>query len=446
MLLRLRDEARELTSLAGPVVITQIGLVLMGVVDTVLVGPLGKYALSGVALGHGLSFLLIVLGLGTLSAVDTFVAQSFGAGERALSGRFLWQGIWIGLGLSVPVTAALLRFDPALRLMRQDAEVLAQAVAYLDAMAWSVPPIFLFSAQRGFLNGVGRTRPFMVIALLANIVNGLAAWALIYGRLGAPALGVEGAGWATTSARIFMLLATSWVIWGRGRYAPFGVGFCRPDPAAIRRMIAVGLPAGLAFAAEVGIFVLVLLMMGWLSPAAQAAHQIALNLASLTFMVPLGLSVAASVRVGHAVGRRAFESARLAAIVAYALGMGFMAAAAATFTFAAGPLAQLYRAEPDVFPLAVALIRIAALFQISDGAQTIGAGCLRGAADTRVALVVNLIGHWAVGLPLGWWLAFRAELGARGLWYGLTASLTFVGVFLALRFFSGAWRAKAYAI
>lgn len=435
----LREEARALASLAAPVVVTQVGLVLMGVAETLLVGPLGKHALGGVALGSALSFFLLVLGLGTLTAVDTLVAQAFGAGERERCGSYLWQGTWIALAIAVPITAWLLRFEPALRLLRQEETVVREAVRYLAGAAWSSAPMLVFTAHRGFLNGLGRTRPFMVVAIAANAVYALAAWALIYGRLGAPALGVLGAGWAMTIARTFMMLATAGIVF-LGPYAVFGVRPRRPDPRPIARMLWIGVPAGLTFAAEVGVFNAVLVLMGWLGPAALAAHQIALSLASLTFMVPLGVSVAASVRVGQALGRRAFESARIAAIVAYGLGVGFMALAAAAFAIAAVPLARLYTRDEAVIPIAAALIRVAALFQVSDGAQTIGGGCLRGAADTRVAFVVNIVGHWAFGLPLGCWLAFRAGAGPRGLWLGLIGSLSFVAIFLAARFFSGAWK------
>lgn len=281
----------------------------------------------------------------------------------------------------------------------------------------------------------------MYVAIAANAVNALAGYALIYGRFGAPRLGVLGAGYATTIARLFMVGAIALVIWGSGRYAAFGVRLVRPSGAKIRRLLRLGLPVGGQLAAEVGVFSATGVMMERLGPAPLAAHQVALSLASLTFMVPLGLSIAASVRIGQALGRRAFESARVSAIAAYAVGVGFMTVSATTFALAAGPLARLFSEDQAVVAIAVVLIRVAALFQISDGAQVIGAGCLRGAADTRAAFLVNVLGHWAVGLPVGLLLAFPLGLGARGLWLGLSASLTVVAVFLAARFFSEKWRA-----
>jgi MATE family multidrug resistance protein len=440
--LPLRREAAALLRLAAPVVATQIGLVSMGFVDTIFVGRLGGAALGGMALGNSLAFSFLVVGLGVLSAVDTLVAQSYGAGERGECGAHLVQGLFVGLGLGLAATALFLRPQPLLGLLGQKPDVALAAADYLETVSWSFVPMMLFSAQRGFLNGIGKTRPFMVVTLVANLVNAAADWAMIYGHLGFPAMGVRGAGYATTGARLFMLAATTFLL-ARGGFEDFRpTSGRRPAWRRVARLLRIGLPVGGQFAAEVGIFATVAVFMGRLGKVPLAAHQIALQLASLTFMVPLGLSVGASVRVGQAIGRGAWEDTRVSAIVAYALGVGFMATSAAAFAVFAEPLAWLFTDDRAVVPVAAVLIRVAALFQLSDGAQVIGGGCLRGAADTRAAFVVNLIGHWAVGLPVGLALAFPAGLGARGLWYGLSASLTFVAVFLAARFISGRWRAR----
>ncbi|HVY60909.1 MAG TPA: MATE family efflux transporter, partial [Planctomycetota bacterium] len=399
-------------------------------------------ALGGVGLGNSSFFTITLLGLGTIMALDPLVAQAFGANERPRCGRLLWQGVWLAIALSVPLTLLFVDFGWVLRLCGEPPAIVEAASAYLRGRALNVPTVLLFGALRAFLNGVGNTRAVMVVALLANVVNAGVVYALVHGAFGLPALGVFGAGLGSSIAGLFMAAATAYLIAG-GRYRDFGTDLQGPRLADLRHLVRFGAPIAGQIVAEVGVFNATFFVIGRLGEVPLAAHQIALQLASTTFMVPLGVGVAGSIRVGHAIGRGSREEALRAGYVAYLLGVGFMALSAGFFALFPGPLVDIFQRDPkpEVATLAVALIRIAALFQLSDGAQAVGAGCLRGAGDSRTAFFVNLVAHWGLGFPLGYWLGIRCGLGAAGLWYGLTASLTAVAALLAARFASGKWSA-----
>jgi MATE family multidrug resistance protein len=270
----------------------------------------------------------------------------------------------------------------------------------------------------------------------ANVFNVAANWMLIYGNWGAPALGVVGAAWATTLARWVMFAALAAYVFGRPALRRFHVLAPRGriDRALLSRLLRLGGPVGTQYGMEIGIFTAATVMMGWIGTTALASHQVAINLCSITFMVPYGFAATAAVRVGHAIGRDDVAAARHAAWVCYVLGVGFMVLSAIVFATLGEPLARLYTADAAVVALAAQLLLVGAVFQLFDGGQTIGIGALRGAADTRLPMFVTIVAYWGVGLPLGWWLAFRGGLGPIGLWWGLTAGLVLVAVTLAIRF------------
>ncbi len=434
------EEARATARLALPVVLTQLGLQSLSLADSLIVAPLGEVAQGGVGLGNSVFFTISLLALGVIIALDPLVAQSYGAGDRLRCGALLWQGTWLALALAVPLTLLFLDFEWALRLAGQKPETVEAAGSYLRARAWNVPTLLLFAAHRGFLNGIGNTSAVMFAALAANVVNVTAVYALVYGVPGVvPPLGVAGAGYGTAIGGLFLAGTVILVAHG-GRYRGYDLRPRRPAGRTIGEIFRFGLPIGGTIVAEVGVFNAAFLVMGWLGKAPLAAHNAAIQLASVTFMVPLGVSVAASVRVGQAIGRGSLDDARRAGAVAYAIGMSFMLASSIVFVAFPEPLARLFTREPKAIALAATLIRIAGLFQLSDGAQAVGAGCLRGAGDSRTAFLVNVAAHWGLGIPLAYALAFGLGLGAPGVWWALTASLTGVAVLLALRFRSGAWR------
>ena len=431
-----RHELRNTLALALPVVLTQLGGVAMGIVDTIMVGRLGPEPLSAVALGNALSFTIIIVCLGTLTALDPLVAQAYGAGRFRDCGRAMHHGAFLALVLALPALVLLGFARPVLTRLGQTPELVGQATAYVHGIAWGVVPFLLFTVLRQFMQGMSRARPAMVIMILANVLNVFANWVLIYGNLGAPALGSTGAAYATTLCRFFMFAALAVYVFSRHHLRPYLTHLppWPPDRHLLGRLVRLGLPAGSQFGLEVGVFACASVLMGWFGTVQLAGHQIAINLCSTTFMVPMGFSATAAVRVGQALGRHDVHAARRAALAAFTLGVGFMAVAALCFFVFPAALVGIYTDDAALQAMGVSLLLVGAAFQLSDGTQVIAIGALRGAADTRFPMLVSAIAYWLVALPLGYALAFPLGWGPRGLWWGLTLGLTLVGVTLAWRF------------
>jgi len=432
-LLPRRAELRAMLDLALPVVIIQVGLMSMGVVDTIMVGHLSPQALAAVALGNLYFFIPSVFGMGTLMVLDPIVAQAVGAGDAPSVARGVQRGVILAGLLSIPSAILLFAAAPILALLRQPADVVPLAAAYSVRLAPGVLPFFLFIVFRQSLQALGRLKPIVWVIVLANFCNITLNWVLIFGKLGAPALGISGSAWATTLSRWLLcigLLAFAW-----RPLAPH-VRPMRPEiwaPAPLGRMVRLGTPIGAQFVLEFGAFALVALMMGWLGTRAMAGHQVAINLASLTFMVPLGVADAASVLVGRAVGRGDPAGARGSARAALVCAAGFMSCTGALFLLLPVPLAGIYTTDLDVLAVASALIPIAGVFQVFDGLQTVGGGILRGLGHTRTPMLVNLLGYWALGLPVSALLGFGLHLGPAGLWWGLVLGLGVVATSLLVK-------------
>jgi MATE family multidrug resistance protein len=419
--------------LAIPVVIVQVGMMAMGVVDTIMVGHISAQALAAVALGNLYFFTLAVFALGTLMVLDPVVAQAVGAGDRSAVARAVQRGVIIAALLTVPAVALLTLAAPLFSLARQPAEVIPLAAAYAIRTAPGTFPFLLFVVFRQTLQAMGRTAPIVGAIIGANLANGVLNWMLIFGHLGFPAMGVVGSAWATTISRVLLLL---W-LWAASRrdlhplLSPIRPEIWRLQPLA--RMFRLGIPIGAQSVLEFGAFALVALMMGWMGTQAMAGHQVAINLAALTFMVPLGVGDAASVLVGQAVGRGDPEGARGSARAAFACGVAFMTMTGAVFLSLPESLARLYSRDLGVIGVAASLIPIAGVFQIFDGIQVVASGVLRGLGDTRAPMVANLLGYWVVGIPVSIYLGFVARLGPAGLWWGLVLGLGLVGTSLLLR-------------
>jgi MATE family multidrug resistance protein len=419
--------------LASPVVIIQLGMMSMGVVDTVMVGHLSTQALAAVALGNLYFFGFAVFGMGTLMVLDPIVAQAVGARDEPAIARGMQRGVLLACILTVPAAVLLTLAEPLLGLAHQPAEILPMAAAYSVRMAPGVLPFYLFVVLRQSLQAMRHTAPILVAIVLANLVNALLNWILIFGHLGFPAMGVVGSAWATTASRWLLvagLMATSWVHL-RSYLRPVLAESWHLGP--LGRMLRLGLPIGTQYVLEFGAFAFVALMMGWLGTRQMAGHQVAINLASLTFMVPLGVSDAASVLVGQAVGRGDPVGSRGAARAALICGASFMTMTGLLFLTLPQPLARLYSHDPDVIAVAAVLIRVAGVFQVFDGLQAVAGGILRGLGQTRVAMTGNLLGYWALGLPLSYYLGFVAGWGPVGLWWGLVLGLGLVAAFLLTR-------------
>jgi MATE family multidrug resistance protein len=431
-------ELSALVRLGAPVALAQVGLLLTGTVDTMMLGRLSKEEMAAGALGHTVSFAIFGPVMGLFFAIEALVTQAVGAGDRARVGRHFARMVVLAVYLSAPVIAAVLWLGPRLGWLGQRAEIVPLADDYMRGVAPGVPGFFLFLVLRLVLQADSVVRPALVAVLLSNVVNVVANYALVFGGFGFPALGVYGSGLATSVSRwslCVILLAAGHrelraMMAGALSWSSFATAL---RPREHLTTLRLGLPIALHNAAEYWVFSTVGLMMGSLGALEFAGHQIALNLASLTFMVPLGIASAAATRVGNAVGRLDGEQARRSARVALGLGAAVMSVSALVFATAPGLLARAYTPELEVIALAAALLPIAAVFQIADGFQVVAAGVLRGAADTTWAAVMALVGFWGVGLPLGALFAYHYEHGPKGLWWGLTAGLVATAIALGLR-------------
>ena len=427
------SEWKALLAIALPVVAVQVGMMLMGVVDTLMMGHVSANALAAVALGNLYVFTLLVIAMGTLMALDPLVSQAIGAKDDHAVTRAIQRGMLIAVGLGLILMAAMIPAAKVLRLFRQPIEVIPEAATYCYISVAGLVPFLLFVVLRQSLQAIGRMAPIVVTIVLGNIVNALCNWILIYGNLGAPRLGVAGASIATAVGRWSMLVILAALTWRElRRYLDaFEPGTFATRP--ILRMLALGLPIGLQQFLEVSAFAGVGLLMGTFGAVQVASHQIAINLAALTFMVPLGVSAAAAVRVGRAIGAADLPRSKRAARLSYYLGVGFMSTTALVFLLLPRELAELFTDDEALVTLAASLLPIAGVFQVFDGLQAVGAGVLRGIGDTRVPLVAMLSGYWIIGLPVSLVLGFRTGLGPEGLWWGFVAGLASVAVFLLWR-------------
>jgi MATE family multidrug resistance protein len=421
-------------ALAAPVIVAELGWITMGIVDTLMVGRLGPEAIGAVGLGASLFLAFGVFAMGMLLGLDTLVSQAFGAGRVDECHRWLLHGVALAVALTLPVSLVLLAVIGDLDRWGMDPAVLRLTRPYIAVVTWSVLPLLVYFALRRYLHGMGVVRPVMIVLLLANVVNVLANWMLIHGRLGAPALGVPGSAWATVVSRIVMAGGLIVVIVRRERSRRPGL---RDTPLAIdaawmRRLVGLGVPAALQLTLEVGVFAAGSALASRFSPASLAAHQIALNLAGFTFMVPLGLASAGAVRVGHAVGRRDGAAAARAGWTALLFGVVFMSLAACAFLLLPHVLIGAFTTDPGVLRVGIALLAVAAVFQLFDGLQGVGTGVLRGLGDTRTPMLWNLAAHWGIGLPIAYALAFHFGFEVIGLWWGLSVGLIICGVALLL--------------
>jgi MATE family multidrug resistance protein len=428
-----RADYAALLRLAGPLVLIQVGTMLMGVVDTIMVGQVSPAALAAVALGNMYFFSISIFGMGVLFALDPIIAQALGAHDELAVKRGLQRGILLALLLSVPISLLLFTVRPVLTLVNQPADVIPDAAGYVYRNALSVWPFYAFVVVRQTLQAHRRVLPIGITIVAANVLNVVLNYAWIFGNFGFPALGVFGSAWATVVSRWFMaalVLALGWPTL-RPYFSGLAADLLAPKP--LGRMLKLGLPIGGQMVLEGTTFNGMALLMGWLGVTQVAAHQIALNLASLTFMVPLGVSSAAAVIVGHAVGRGDAEGVRRATFASLAVGAGFMLCTGVLFVAVPGALASLYTPDAAVLALAALLLPLAGVFQVFDGLQVVAIGLLRGLGDTRVPLIANVIGFWCVGIPVSLWLGFGLDYGAVGLWWGLVVGLLVVAVFLIAR-------------
>ena len=426
----MREELIQMIRLAGPLVLAELGWMAMGVVDTMFVGRVGAEAIGAVGLGAIVFYGVAVCASGLLFGLDTLVAHAFGAEDREDCHRSLVSGVWMAVLMIPLVMGAIWALEGILPSFGVAKEVLDATRPYLHALIWSAPPLLIYFALRRYLQALHIARPVMITLLSANLVNLAGNWILVLGHLGAPRLGAEGSGWATCFSRIYMAGALAYVLW---KHDPEVLRISwRPQAARMWALLKLGAPAAGQMAVEIGVFATVTVLVSKLNATALAGHQIALTTVSTTFMMPLGISSAAAVRVGFALGRGDRRAASRAGWTALGLGATVMSAAAAVLLTAPEWIARLFTPEVAVIATAAAILRVAAFFQLFDGLQIVVTGSLRGAGDTRTPMVCHLIGYWVIGLPLGAMLCFDRGLGARGLWIGLSAGLIAIGVVLTV--------------
>jgi MATE family multidrug resistance protein len=432
----LRKELRPTLRLAFPLVLAELGWMSMAIVDTVMVGhlPNSAAAIGAVSLGSGIFMVLALFGGGLLMGLDTLVSQAFGAGRREDCHRSLVNGIYMSVALAPLLGAPIWALPYLLSGMHIDPGVLALTIPYAKALTVGLLPLLLYFAVRRCLQAMDMVQPVAFALVTANFVNIAGNYALVYGHFGFSAMGTVGSGWSTAFSRLYMAgVLVGYLLWYDRRHrtallkTPVDV-----DLPRIKRLITLGYPAALQFTLESGVFALTTALIARLGAVPLASHQIALNTVAFTYMVPLGISSAAAVRVGQAIGRKDPVGAGHAGGTAIFLGAAFMVCASAALLIFPRWIARVYTPDEVIIHSTFALLAAGAAFQLFDGLQTVATGALRGAGDTRTPMLCHFTAYWIIGLPLGAWLCFGRHWGALGLWSGLSFALILIGIVLLL--------------
>jgi multidrug resistance protein, MATE family len=417
--------------LAAPLALTELGWLTMGFVDTVMVGrlPDSATAIGAVSLGTTLFYTIGIFGSGIMLGLDTLVAQAYGAGKLEQCHRTLWNALYVAFILSPALMFAVLACVPLFPRFGLPAALVSETVPFLKALIWSTLPLALYFVLRRYLQAMNIVKPVVFTLVSANLVNLLGNWMLVYGHLGMPRLGVPGSGWSTCISRVYMVIALAVAVlyYDRRRSSGLWRASRRIEAGRILELLRLGLPAASQLLAEIGAFAMATFLIGKLGVLVLAGHQIALNVASFTYMVPLGIGSAAAVRVGQALGAEDVRGAARAGWTALLLGACFMSGCGLTLLFFAHPIARVYTPQPEVVRAGAVLLVVAAVFQLFDGLQVVATGALRGAGNTRTPMLANLIGYWVIGLPLGAYLCFKLNFGAVGMWAGLCLALVLIG-------------------
>jgi len=425
-------EFRTLFGLSAPIAAGQLGMMTMGVIDTMMVARVGVPELAAVAIASTWAWSSGSLAQGIVQGMDPLVSQAHGAGDGEGAALALQRGLIIAAAVSIPLIALWLVTGPVLVALGQDPHVSELAQAYLLARLPSAVGFNLYVALRQYLAGRGLTRPAMWVMFLCNALNVFLNWLLIFGNLGFPALGLVGAGLATgISNGVLPILLWIWILHFRLHEGAWRSWDERSfDRKGLVRYVRLGFPVGLQLALEANAFTIAMIMVGWMGIIELAAHQIVMNLASFTFMVPLGVAIGASARAGNLIGARNRDQLQIACRTSFLMGGGVMAIAAFCFVAFRNELPAFYGAEPTVVALAATLLPIAGAFQIADGVQVVGGGLMRGMGRPQAGAIVNLIGFYVVGIPLAYLLAFPLGFGMAGIWWGLAAGLGGVALML----------------
>lgn len=441
-------EMRALLALAIPVVLSELGWMTMTIVDLVMVGRLGPDAIGAVGLGNAIYYAPSLFGIGLMLGLDTVVSQSWGARRYDDCHRWLAQGMYVAAAFTPLLMIGMLGASWLFTGHGVDATVARLTRSYVLLLNWGTFPLLVYGGFRRYLQGVGRVRPVAFALITANLVNLAGNWVLIYGHFGFPAMGVRGSALSTCAARVYMAGVLVWAAWrheSKRGHALFE-HWPGPDWNRLRELLRLGLPAASQVVLEVAAFGAATVLASHLTPIALATHEIVLSCAAYTYMVPLGISAAAAVAVGHAVGSGQPKRARRAGLLSIGLGAGFMAVMALLLLTVPQPILRIWTSDRDVLRLGAHILVIVAAFQIFDGIQTVSTGALRGLGETRFPMLINLGGYWFFGLPLGALLCFPLKWGLSGLWIGLTVALITIAVVLCVRWMKDSRRPMAGAL
>ena len=432
----LRQHLRETITLAIPVMLSQLGHIMVGVFDSLMVGRLGSLPLAAASLANSVFTVVLVFGLGLSFGITPLVASANGSRNRLRIGLLLGNGLLLCTAAGLLMAALMHAMGALLPLLNQPREVVSLAIPYFRILAWSVLPLMVFQGFRQFLEGVSQTRQAMLVSLGCNACNILLNYLLIYGHAGFPAMGMKGAAVSTLISRVLMAVAMGYFLWlskwGRAYWNLASWG--KASWPHVWHIARIGLPSGVQFVLEVSAFSVSAIMIGWLGARSLAAHQVAITTAAVTYMMASGISAAATIRVGNFRGAGKLSSLKQAGRSALLLVLVFMAINAALFIVFRNQLPLLFIKEEAVLRVAGGLMVVAGLFQISDGLQVVSLGALRGLEDVKVPTVITLIAYWVIALPLGYMLGFWLHWGAQGVWMGLWAGLSVAALLLMLRF------------
>jgi MATE family multidrug resistance protein len=431
-----REQVKTTFLLAYPVMLSQLGQVAVGMADSMMVGRLGALQLAASSLANSIFFVILMFGIGISMGLTPLVSKSFGKGKTHQISRLFSNSLLINFSTSLVLFGIVLLFSQNLSILNQPKEVEVLALPFLLIITASLLPLMVFQTFKQLVEGLSQTKQAMFITITANLVNVFLNWLLIWGNLGFPELGFLGAAWATLISRILMMLLMGTYVLYSKRYKDFSLrilGF-KPKWTLCKRILKIGIPTGFQFIFEVSAFSAAAIMMGWIGVNALAGHQIALNLASISYMMATGLATAGMIRVSHYIGKEDFKGMREAGMVAFGMVATFMFVCALLFFLFRFLLPTLYIDDPQVISLAASLLVLAGLFQLSDGIQVVGLGVLRGLEDVKVPTIVTFLAYWGLGLPLGYLLAFKLGFAEKGIWIGLLIGLTLTAGMLLYRF------------
>ncbi len=433
---RILKESAKTIRIGAPIVAAQLIQMSMGFVDAVMAGNLNAKTLAAVAVGGSLFSPVFLFGMGVIMAVNPIIAHHHGAEENELIGKKIWQGMWLGLFLAIPVFFVLRNMIPVMNLFKVRPELIEVTQGYLNAFSFGVPAAFVYFALRFFNEGLSFTKPSMFIAKVGLLTNIVGNYVFMYGHLGFPAMGAVGIGYATATVQWVMLLCIIPFTFRKKFKHDFKMleGFNWPNWPSIKEILRIGLPSGFSFSVEITMFAMVALIMGSLGIKIVAAHQVAINFAAFTFMIPLGISIATTARVGFAMGRGSLEDARLFGHIGVFISVAVMSCTAILMFTVPELIISLYTDDAEVKKIAVSLLFLAGIFQISDGLQVAAFGALRGLKDTKIPMIVNILAYWLVGFSTCYTLGIIMGMGAEGLWIGLIVGLSVAAVLHNWRF------------